>query len=252
MRQILFIYFLIISSIGIVNAQDLENLFEQANTFYIENEYEQAIQHYDSISKQGYESAELYYNIGNSYYKLDQLGKAVLYYERALLLSPKDEDIEYNLGLVRMHVVDKLETIPEFFLIRIGKSIQSIFMTDTWSVISIIAFIIGLLTFTIYFFNKNSGIGKSTFIISMLTLIIALMSFNYARKQKNFLTGHKTAIIMTPSVTIKGSPDKSGTSLFVLHEGTKVKIVDKVGEWFEIKLSDGNKGWIKNTELEKI
>lgn len=243
---------LFFGSYQVVHADNNQELFDLANDYYSQEKFDDAITMYDSILKLGYESAEIYFNLGNAYYKVDDISKAILNYERAKLLKTKDEDIEYNLELARLHVVDRIETLPIFFLTSWRNNIQKIFSSNKWAYIGFGSFVLALLAFLIYFFNRAALLGRFSFWLSAISLFVMVFSLNYSHKQMKVQTEHSCAIVMTPSVTIKGSPDESGTNLFLLHEGTKVQLMDKIGEWYEIKLLDGNKGWIREKELERI
>jgi len=233
-------------------ASDLDSLISIGNGYYQNNEYENAVLTYEKIISSGYESANLYYNIGNAYYKSNNLTKAILNYERALLLSPNDEDINYNLDLAKTYVVDKINIIPKLLVKSWIQDISATFNSNVWAIISTSLFILFLILFSLYLFMSNITIKKNAFWLSFIVLLISIFSLVFSSQQKEKLTAHDYAIVFTPSVTIKGSPDESGTELFLIHEGTKVKVVDEIGDWKEIQLPDGNKGWIKSSDIEII
>lgn len=251
MKRIFTAILIITQTFGVI-AQSNDALWETANKLYIEGKFDQAIEAYQKISNSGYESAELYYNIGNSYYKTHKIAKAVLYYEKALQLSPNDEDIRFNLDLANRYVVDKIEKLPIFFITNWFISIQNMFSANNWAVLSIIFFFTTLVFITIYLISRKYGLKKLSFWISLLFIILFFSSLYFSYKQKQVILKNDTAIIMSPSVTIKSSPDNSGNDLFVLHEGTKVWVLDQISDWREIKLSDGTKGWLKTTDMEII
>ena len=225
---------------------------DSANQFYAENKFEDAILKYESIIDSGLESSEIYYNLGNAYFKTNNIAKAIVNYERALLLDPKDEDVQYNLELANTYIVDKIESIPPFFLKVWLNNFSLIMQSNNWAIISIASFILFLLLLLIYLFTKKIIIKKISFWFGIVILIISISAFGFSNRNKNILTKNNTAIIMAPSITAKSTPDNSGTDLFVVHEGTKVEVTDQIGEWVEIKLSDGNKGWIVAYQLEKV
>jgi len=233
-------------------AQSNDALWEKANKLYIEGKFDQAIETYQKINNSGFESAELFYNLGNAYYKLNSYPKAILYYEKALQLSPNDNDIQYNLELTNRYVVDKIEKLPVFFITNWFINIRNLFSTDKWAVLSIIFFLTTLVFITIYLISRKYGLKKFSFWISLLFIFLFLSSLYFSYKQKQVILNDDTAIIMSPSVTIKSSPDISGTDIFVLHEGTKVWVLDQISDWREIKLSDGTKGWLKASDMEVI
>lgn len=251
-KAILLAVLLVIFAKGFSQKQALDSLFAKANDAYIQENYYKAVEWYDSIYTQGFESYDLLYNLGNSYYKLNEFAKAILFYERAKLLNPKNENVAYNLELANMHVVDKIDVLPEFFLRKWRKSLQTYFSANAWAKINLISVFLLFVSFIVYFFNRYGLVGKFAFALTILLFITSLLSFNFGSKQKKNILKHNYAIVMSHSVTIKSSPDNNGTSLFVLHQGTKVNITDQIGDWYEIKLSDGNKGWILKTDLERI
>ncbi len=226
--------------------------FEKANEFFQNQNYKEAITTYEEILNSGVESGEIYFNLGNAYYKSGNLPRAILNYERAKLILPHDKDIAYNLKMANSQITDKLETVGEFFLINWFKSFRNKTKSDTWAIISIAAFAIGLLLMGIFLYSKSRTLKQISFYIGILLIITCVISFSFSAKQKNMLTQRNSAIIFEPSVTIKSSPSVSGTELFILHEGTKVKILESVGEWYRIQISDGNDGWLPISTVEII
>ncbi len=231
---------------------NLDTLFNAANELYDQKAYEDAIKVYETIEDSGYVSAELYFNIGNAYYKTHQIGPAILYYERAKKFEPNDDDIIFNLELARSHVADKIEQIPPFFLERWFNGIVNLMSSNTWALISLTLFIMGIILVIIYLFVDALKIRKLAFWTGMLAVLFSMITWFCSVKQKARMTAHDKAIIYAPSVTIRSEPDPGSTELFVLHEGTKVQVEQTDQEWIKIKLPDGKKGWIKNTALERI
>lgn len=232
-------------------AQPTEQLVA-GNEAYINGNYEQAIELYTSVLDSGYESAALFYNLGNAYFKSNKITSAILFYERAKLLDPNDEEIQFNLELANTFTVDNIEEIPELFLVTWLKAVIHAFKVDTWARVSIVCFILMLLVLLMYFFVRKYQLKKFSFWLAILFLFVSISSYTFAAIQKNEITKNNTAIIFSPTITLKSSPDKQSTDLFVLHEGTKVEVVDEVGEWREIKLADGSKGWLKISDIEMI
>ena len=183
---------------------------------------------------------------------MNNIPGAILFYERAHLRKPADEDINYNLQIARTLVVDRFEEIPELFFVRWYNFLALILSTNTWARISLITFILCLVFLSLYFYSSGYNLKVFGFWLSILLLIISLASFALTFRNKTLVYNSKKAIIFNPVVNGKSSPDDSGTDLFVLHEGTKVSVEDEVGEWLEIRLSDGNKGWIPANTLEII
>jgi len=220
-----------------------------ANDSYTKGNFEQAINDYEAVIEAGKESAELYYNLGNAYFKIKNLPAAILNYERAYLLSPEDEDIIYNLELSRTLVVDKIERIPEFFLTKWKKQIAGWFSIDGWGYLSISLFLLCLISLSFYLFSYSVFLKKLNFGLGILFFAGSVLGFSYGRSQLNIKENHNTAIIFSPSVTVRSSPDESGSELFYLHEGTKVHVEDELGDWREVKIEDG-KVFVKIVEKE--
>ena len=197
-------------------------------------------------------SPEIYYNLGNSYYKLKNYPKAIINYERALLLSPGDEDVKFNLDMARANIVDKIDVVDRSFISIWFESIRNRASSDSWAVIAIVSFILFLIGIFFYIFSKHIILKKIGFFGGAILLLISIYANVVSYKQQQKILERNTAIIISPSVTIKSSPSESGTELFILHEGTKVRVTDKVGEWSEIKIDDGNSGWIKASAMEII
>ena len=222
------------------------------NEAYNNSEFEKAIDLYKSVYNTGFTSAELNYNIGNSYYRLKDYKNAILFYEKAKLLSPDDQSIITNLEQANRYTQDKIETIPDFFLIRWMKGFTNMLSINSWSWISIISFILLLSFILVFLFSTKIGLRKMSFYFSVILVFIAIVSFISASKQNNKLNKHKTAIVFSPSVTVKSSPNENSTDLFIIHEGLKVTISDKLENWYEIKLSDGRVGWLQKEAVEEI
>lgn len=219
---------------------------------YTKNDYVSAIQIYEDLLQQG-ESADLYYNLGNSYYKADNIAKAVLNYERALLLKPGDNDIRFNLDLARSKTVDKVEPVPEIFFVTWIKSLINCMGVNAWSRLGIAFFILLIISLSVFIFEKKLLIKKFGFISSIILFIFVVLTNIFASQQKDSLINRTHAIIINPSVTVKSTPNESGTDLFILHEGRKVQVTDNsMKEWKEIKLEDGNVGWVPTNVIEII
>lgn len=225
---------------------------QTANEHYSKDEFKQAIDGYNQILMTNMESPELYFNLGNAYYKTGQYTLSILNYERAKLLAPNDEDIDFNLQVVNQKVVDAIQELPDMFIIRWWESLINSHSTDTWATISIITFILFLTMIGFYFFARSGDVKRITFWLGVFLIVVSTFSWSFAAGQKSRMVNHSFAIVMQPTVTVKSSPSEKGTNLFVIHEGLKVKITDKIGDWVEIKLSDGNKGWLLSESIERI
>jgi len=210
------------------------------------------LQVWTEIYTTGYRSANLDYNIGNAYFKLNNIPYAILFYERAYLLKPADEDINYNLQIARTLIVDRFQEIPELFFIRWYNFVSLFLSTNSWAKISLTSFVLFLLLLSLYIYTSRYRLKVIGFWLAVFFIILSLSSLSFSARNKSLVYDSHKAIITSPMVNGKSSPDKSGNDLFVLHEGTKVTVEDSVGEWVEIRLSDGNKGWIPTNSLINI
>jgi len=252
MKRWIFLLFINLTALVSV-AQKVDPLIDSANNAYAEQNYEKAVGFYEKVLDKGLESPKLYYNLGNAYYKLHDMAPAILNYERAKQLAPNDEDIQYNLELAKKQITDKIEPIPEFFLLRWANNALNLFSSNTWALASLITFIAFLVLFSVYLFSGKLGVKKSSFWIGAIALIISIASFSFSYQQKQDIVNSGEAIVFDPKVTVKSSPSESGTELFVIHRGAKVHIVDdEIKGWYEVKLADGNKGWLKRKSVEPI
>ena len=245
------IYFLLLLFPCAVSAS--EQTKSTGDSLYIAGNYTAAIEVYESIGAEGNESHVLYYNLGNAYYKSGNIAKAIINYERTLLLSPGDEDTRFNLALAKSKTVDKVQEPYKLFISEWIEALVNSFSLTNWAVTAIVAFIVLLLALLVYLFGKRVGVRKLAFLLAIISLFVTIIS-NYAAAQQNkMLTTRTAAIIVVPSVTAKSTPDNSGTDLFVIHEGRKVNISDDtMNSWKEIKLEDGTVGWIPANALEVI
>lgn len=225
----------------------------QGDSAYMRNDYASAIQIYESLLTKG-EAAEIYYNLGNSYYKTDDIAKAILNYERALLLQPgKNADVRANLEIARSKTIDKVVSVPDIFFVTWTKSLINCLSVDAWAKLGVAFFILLLVSFSLFFFSKQIVWKKSGFIAGIVFLIFVVLSNVFASEQKTELMNRNNAIILSPSVTVRSTPSESGTSLFVLHEGHKIEIKDNsMREWKEIRLEDGKVGWVPASAIEVI
>ncbi len=225
---------------------------QSADSAYINNDFVGAAELYELLLMDG-ESSDVYYNLGNSYYKSNEIARAILNYERALLLDPGNADIRFNLEMARAKAIDKVEETPEIFFVSWTKSLINMQSADNWGVCAIVFFIILIVAAYFFIFSKNVMIKKIGFFSGLLCICIVVLANVFAAQQKRSLVDRSSAIIMQPSVTVRSTPSESGTGLFVLHEGRKVDVKDNsmIG-WKEIRLEDGKVGWVPAAAIEVI
>jgi len=234
-------------------AQDSTSvLWEKANEFYVSEEYQEAVSAYEGILESGLESAKLYFNLGNAYYKTGDINNAVLNYERAKILAPHDRDIAFNLSLARQFVVTDIEELPQPFFVRWRNRLLNLYPADAWSKISIGAFIFFLIMLGFFLYSKNISVRRLSFWIGIVAVLVSGLTFSFAAGQKKKITERNHAIVFCPRVTVKSAPSDTGTDLFLLYEGVKVEISDSLKTWKEIRLSDGNVGWLPDSCIVRI
>lgn len=230
-----------------------DSLWQAGVEAYAASRWEEASGNWSAIADLGLESPDLYYNIGNSFFKAGDTARAILYYERALKLDPSHSDAAYNLDFANSMVQDKIESVPEFFLktwlSRLGRSVGS----NLWAVFFLIFFAGFLAMALVFLLARASGARKAGFFTGIALLVLSAASISFAFSQRARAESVDSAIIMTPVVPVKSSPDgDSSKDLFVLHEGTKATVLDTVGAWSNIELSDGRQGWVRSRDIEII
>ena len=233
-------------------ASDRDSILLRAEEHYRQNEFSKAIAEYYSLTESGWASAELFYNLGNAYFKNHDIKSAILYYERAKRLAPNDEAIDFNLNLSRTLIFDRVEALPELFLITWGKAIRDLITVRTWSWWSIGSFGAVLALGLLFLFVRSMSVRRLAFGLGVFCFALCLAAYTFAYLQKSNIERTDEAIVFAPSVTVKSSPDDSGNNLFILHEGIKVRIEDRIGEWCEVRIADGKKGWMRMSELKII
>jgi tetratricopeptide (TPR) repeat protein len=222
----------------------VETTKAEADQAYMAESYTEAAAQYEQILAQEYVSAELHYNLGNAYFKAGQIAPAILNYERALKLSPGDEDIQFNLKLANLSVKDKVEEMPKLFFMEWWETLLITFSTDGWAWNAVISIALGLLGLLLFRFSSEVGVRRLTFYSALV--LLSWGSFSIYAAQKNFqhLVNDDRAVVFTPTLTARSAPDQNGKDLFVIHEGLVVKMGEELNGWVRIKLSNGNVGWI--------
>lgn len=227
-------------------------LFEQGNQFFQNNEYEKALGSYGEILKMGYESADLYYNMGNCHYKLGENARAILNYERALRLRPRDEDIRFNLQISNLSVADKILEIPELFYIRYFKQFRSMFSLRVLTFISLILYFLVIAFIVTWLLSRSQFIRRIFKIAGFVFLILFAVSSLTGVSKILSMKKSVEAVVLTQEVNVRSAPREDSTEIFIIHAGLKVKISDTRGDWYEIRLADGNEGWLPAKYVEII
>lgn len=227
-------------------------LFADGNSLYAKGKYQQAVKDYQQIVDDGYRSAAVYFNLGDAYYKSGNIPSAILYFEKAHKLAPGDDDINFNLKFANLRTSDKVEQVPDFFLSRWWTSLILNFSISNLAAWSIILILAGSILLICYFFASAFNVKKYSFYGAIALFILGVLAIFIANRQQSYFDNNHEAIVFTPAVNVKSSPaEKSGT-LFIIHQGTKVDILDNDGGWTKIGLANGNEGWLKTTDLKTI
>lgn len=234
----------------------LTSLFSQANTYYAEGNYAEAAAQYEQIiastsDEMSSDYAVVYYNLGNAYFKQGELAQSILAYERALRLQPSLKDAKHNLQFAQSHIVDNIEDTHSFFLSNWLKAVRNALSERTWVMLSISLFLLTLVGFFFFAFSHTIWLRKTAFYTSLVALLISVCACANAGSLHQRDTERAEAIITQGIVNVKASPDRSGTELFTIHEGTKVKITETIGEWCCIEVGN-NIGWMPLAHLERI
>ncbi len=249
MKKLLYIIVLLTAFIG--NAQN-EALFDKGTDAYNNGDFLKAIEYYNGILDNGQHSAALYFNLGNAYYKLNQIAPSIYNYEKALLLSPNDPEIKNNLSYARNMTLDAIEVIPETGLARIYNTITGVLSFDQWSYVGIVFMILFVLLYIAFYYFKYAMRKRIAFVASIASLMISVMAVVFAFVQYNDFMTDQPAIVFDSEVQIKMEPNKRSEPLFVLHEGTKVNVLDELNDWKKIKIADGKAGWVTSESIRLL
>ncbi|MFV0505831.1 MAG: tetratricopeptide repeat protein [Bacteroidales bacterium] len=252
LHRTLFISILLIFVSINAKAIEIDSLFEQGNAMFNASNYAEAIDKYETLIDSGYKSDELYYNLGNSYYRMGEIASAILNYERALVLKPSNENAQYNLHLANTKIVDIIGEVQQPFFEKWEENISKQLSSNLWSVINYILLLLALVCTMIFIMTRRVSVRRIFFLLGLLALVLMGVSINMSFEQARSRLDNPYSIVMSQRVQVKSSPSSTSSNLFIIHEGLKVKIVDKVGEWYEIQLSDGNQGWVSSSEVERI
>ncbi len=252
MKKIFTLVILCLLALTSVCAQIPAEVFAQANKAYAAEQYQDALNGYLSLVDQGLESADLYYNLGNAYYRTGELALAILYYERASKLRPGDKEIAENIAFCYSRTEDKIDAMPSFFLVRWWQSLVGVFSPRGWMwlliAVSVVLVVLGtcFLLAHEYTWRKNSLMAAVATLVVWLVVLVATVNASYR------VNHSRTAIVTAPLSVVKSSPNESSVDKFVLHEGTKVRMLDDMDQWVKISIADGNKGWLPVSDITMI
>ncbi|MCA1763343.1 MAG: tetratricopeptide repeat protein [Cryomorphaceae bacterium] len=233
------------------DAQTSREHFREGTEHYKAGEYEKALSAFLEADKEA-DGFAINYNIGNAYYKLNQIPESILYYQRALKYQPANEDVLYNLSLANDRIVDKIETLPRTKLNRWWREFKYGVGPDGWGYIALAWSLISALLLCVFFYSRRLGIKRFGFYGGILALALMILSTVFAQSANEFRNTHNSGVIFADKVDVKGEPREESTIVFVLHAGTVVQLVQQVENWYEVELASGNRGWMKASDLEEI
>lgn len=226
-----------------------DSLWDYANSCYADAAYSEALDVYLQIEQTGTESAALYYNMGNAYFKMHYLAQAIVYYEKALRLDPNNPDVQYNLSVARDQCIDRIEPVPQFFVAAWLHKSHRVLPSGMWSAISFVLLALALGLFLLFLFADRIKVRKTSFVLSILVFLLSVTSGIFAWQSKKEMTREDTAVVVSAVSPVKSAPGAQGKDLLVLHEGTKVRVLEEMGEWARIELEDGRQGWVLLHEI---
>ncbi|EDP72621.1 aerotolerance-related exported protein [Flavobacteriales bacterium ALC-1] len=229
-----------------------DTVFEEANSLYNEGKYAEAIDKYEEILGLDTHSAELYFNLGNANYKLNNIAPSIYYYEKALQLNPTDKDIQDNLAFAQNMTIDAIDKVPEVGFSRILKNIVNTFNTDTWAKIAVGTVLLFVLLFLMYHFSYATTKKRIAFVTSILSLLIACFSVVMAFQKEGLDKKDNPAIVFAQESRVKSEANQQSEEVFRLHEGTKVQVLETYEDWKKIQLSDNSTGWVPSKDIKLL
>lgn len=247
MKKYIYLLLVIFTSVGF--SQTFQKELIGANQLYKSGNYKEAITVYETVIHQGYHGASLYYNLGNAYYRSGQFGMAILCYEKASQITPGDEDVQHNLAIANSKIVDKVDVVPKFFLFSWWEAFENLFHPQGWKRFMFAVYLLLIFTIGIFFTAKKASVKKYSFFGGVSILFIFILSVVLFQTKQHQLEYYKYGIVLDQVVNVKSSPDAKSSDAFILHEGIKVKVEDKLEGWNKIRLSDGKIGWLETSTI---
>ena len=232
--------------------QDYNEIFNKGNSAYNEGNFEKAISHYNSIIEKGKHSSDLYFNMGNAYYRLNRVAESIFYYEKAKQLDPLSDKIKLNSSFAENMTIDSIEELPKSQLEELKIKIFKFLSVRNWAILTVILSWLFLVMFSLYLFNNKSSIKRIFFSFSSICLLILIFSFSISYLSKKEKESNQSAIIFSNQLNIWPEPNERGEIKFILHKGTKVNLLENLEEWKKIRIANGSEGWVKNPELKSL
>lgn len=252
MRRAIAIIIILICSLLGAAAQSAEERYSQAGELYSSGDYSGAAAIYRQLYEEDYRSEDLLYNAGNAFFRSGDNASAILFYERARLMAPADEDIDYNLQIARSRVTDRFETVPRLFFARWFDFLSLLASTNSWAMAALAMFVVSLLLALIFLTKSRSRGRLLSFWIALTALVLSVVMISLSLRNNSLINNNKRAVITCSIVTGRSAPGENGSELFAIHSGTTVTVEQELGKFCEVQLPDGNKGWIRGDCMEKI
>ena len=249
MKKIIFLLLLVANTLL---AQSIEDIFYSANDFYKNEKFEKAIELYQQIESKGTISVELYYNLGNSYYNLNKVGPSIYYFEKALKLDPTNEDAQNNLIFAKRLALDNIQEIPKNIFQKINANYLQQLSFNQWAIVLVVFSFLACILFLLFYFANSPTIKRIYFGLSISSFLLLIICFSITYNQYSFSKNNKEAIVFAETSTVKNAPTFNSEEIFMLHEGTKVIVLDALDNWKKIKLADGKQGWIIAKEIKEL
>lgn len=249
MKKIIFLLLLVANTLL---AQSIDDIFYSANDFYKNEKFEKAIELYQQIESKGTISVELYYNLGNSYYNLNKVGPSIYYFEKALKLDPTNEDAQNNLIFAKRLALDNIQEIPKNIFQKINANYLQQLSFNQWAIVLVVFSFLACILFLLFYFANSPTIKRIYFGLSISSFLLLIICFSITYNQYSFSKNNKEAIVFAETSTVKNAPTFNSEEIFMLHEGTKVIVLDALDNWKKIKLADGKQGWIIAKEIKEL
>ncbi len=247
-----YLFFVLLFVSNATFANTVEELFTQANQAYEANDFTKALDTYEKILAEGYESAALYYNLGNCYYKKSDLGRSILNYERALRIDASDEDILQNLALAREQRQDDIGVLPPFFLARWWAGLRGLCSATTWSILALLLLWMSIGGLALWLKGETRSKRKQGFLLAFVAGALSILVFTLAYQQAQLEANSGMAIIIETEIALRNAPDQASEAQLELHAGTKVELLDQIGNWYKVRLMNGEQGWLPAPAVTQI
>ncbi len=252
-KKFIYLKLVLLAGLGMINAQESSNiLFSKGNDAYNKANYSQAAEFYEKIIKNGEHSSELYYNLGNAYYRLNQVAQSIYFFEKAKQLAPENQDIQINSSFAQNMTIDAIEPLPQSQLAQIKNTFFGLLSIDSWSKVTLVLLWSFSFLFLGYLFANTVSLKRSFFILSITSLIFFIASFGVTFSKDNIIKQEQYAILFSKQIDVWSEPNRQGDLLFILHEGTKVQVLDSLVEWQKIRIANGSEGWLRNAFLKNL